>query len=331
MKKPTIIVTSIQPPSDCMRQWSEVATSQGYDILVVGDKKGPIDYPLAGTELLSFLKQTELPFRLAPLLPVGHYARKNLGYLMAMYRQAPYVFETDDDNAPMESWRTRECDVVADEVESSTWCNVYRLFSDEVIWPRGLPLNAIYSPVKVCRASNLKRSSPIQQVLVDRAPDVDAIWRLLNQKEVNFRSPAPSVALPPGVWCPFNSQATWWWPKVYPLMYLPSFCSFRMTDIWRSFVAQRCLWALGHSLVFHSADVYQIRNDHNLMRDFSDEVPGYLKNWAIADILIALDLTGKSASEGLFLCYEALVSQGIFEKRELTLVESWIADCVACQ
>ena len=38
------------------------------------------------------------------------------------------------------------------------------------------------------------------------------------------------------------------------LMYLPSTCTFRMTDIWRSLIAQRCLWELGQGVVFHAAD-----------------------------------------------------------------------------
>jgi len=32
------------------------------------------------------------------------------------------------------------------------------------------------------------------------------------------------------------------------LMYLPIKASFRMTDIYRSFVAQRCLWELGEGV-----------------------------------------------------------------------------------
>ena len=88
----------------------------------------------------------------------------------------------------------------------------------------------------------------------------------------------------PDVWCPFNSQTTWWFPAACPLMYLPSFCTFRMTGIWRSFVAQRCLWAMGSALTFHQAEVIQQRNVHNLLKDFEDEVPGYLRNESICEI-----------------------------------------------
>jgi hypothetical protein len=169
--------------------------------------------------------------------------------------------------------------------------------------------------------------SPIQQAMVDRHPDVDAIWRLVIGEDLYFRK-ADSVALMPGVWCPFNSQTTWWFPAAYPLLYLPSFCTFRMTDIWRSFVAQRCLWAMDSVVTFHQAEVIQQRNVHNLLKDFHDEVPGYLSNEAICQTLegVKLKKGPKAVGENLLRCYEALVVQDIFPKKELRLVRAWLRD-----
>ena len=118
-------------------------------------------------------------------------------------------------------------------------------------------------------------SCPIQQGLVDGDPDVDAVYRLVLDLPFRFERGA-SVALGTGAWCPFNSQNTSWWPDAYALMYLPAYCSFRMTDIWRSFVAQRIAWENGWSVLFREATVRQRRNPHDLMRDFRDEVPGYV-------------------------------------------------------
>ena len=87
---------------------------------------------------------------------------------------------------------------------------------------------------------------PIQQGLADGNPDVDAIFRLVLPLPMNFGR-KPPIALCRGAWCPFNSQNTSWWPAAYPLLYLPAYCSFRMTDIWRSFVAQRICWENGWS------------------------------------------------------------------------------------
>ena len=73
---------------------------------------------------------------------------------------------------------------------------------------------------------------PIQQGLADENPDVDAIYRLVLPLPVQFET-GRRIALKRGVWSPFNSQNTAWWPDAFPLLYLPAYCSFRMTDIWR--------------------------------------------------------------------------------------------------
>jgi len=109
-------------------------------------------------------------------------------------------------------------------------------------------------------------------------------------------------------------------------MYLPSFCSFRMTDIWRSFVAQRCLWADDKSLLFHQAEMHQERNDHNLMKDFSDEIDGYLNNAAIATCLKRTALDPGDSAGNLLKCYKALVEGGFIPDSEIELVQAWNRD-----
>lgn len=112
-------------------------------------------------------------------------------------------------------------------------------------------------------------------------------------------------------------------------MYLPIHATFRMTDIWRSFVAQRCLWELGKGVVFHSpAEVFQERNPHDLMKDFESEIPGYLHNEAIATMLGKLKLKkgSKNVLTNLRACYEGMVSGGFLPQLELKSVDAWIED-----
>ena len=115
------------------------------------------------------------------------------------------------------------------------------------------------------------------------------------------------MALGKGSWCPFNSQNTTWSGGAFPLLYLPSFCSIRMTDIWRSFVAQRIAWENGWHILFHGATVRQERNDHDLMRDFADEIPGYLHNDRIRKTLEDLPLRGGKPEimNNIRACYAA--------------------------
>jgi hypothetical protein len=304
---------------------SEISGSNSVRLASAGLKAGSSNWPV---EFLSLEDQLAMPFELARLLPVGHYARKNLAYLAAIHQGASCIYETDDDNAPNEHWIVRQeeisnCRVV--EKSEDRWVNVYRYFSKENVWPRGLPLDEIRKEIPEAATDFFAKRAPIQQGLVNGSADVDAIWRLVMDREFFF-DPGASVYLEPGNWCPFNTQTTWWWPVAYPLLYIPSYCSFRMCDIWKSFVAQRCLWELDMGIVFHAPEVYQDRNVHDLMRDFRDEIPGYDKNREICEILAGLKLKkGDGAvSENLLSCYEALVQKEIFPFKELHLVKAWM-------
>jgi hypothetical protein len=328
--RPCCVVTTVQDPTPSVRRLAEVLAHHDIQLLIIGDRKGPSSYDVADCTLLTIDDQSSLGSRLASRLPENHYVRKNLGYLVAIRNAAPFIYETDDDNAPLEGWSMRTAAVNAEPIQAREWANVYRIFDPEsVIWPRGYPLELVrdHETFSHESAEPVRVIAPVQQGLADGSPDVDAVWRLVSDAHHEF-SRRPSLWLPPGTWCPFNSQSTWWWPEAYPLLYLPAFCSFRMTDIWRSFVAQRCLWAMGHGMVFHAAEVFQERNTHNLLRDFEDEIPGYLGNIRLCETLAATELDSHPESTGLNLnkCYEALVSAGFFPSTELDLVESWLED-----
>jgi hypothetical protein len=325
----SLVVTSINPPNQILRALAEGAVRAGAEFILVGDTKSPADFALDGCQFLNMAAQLDTRFALAGIAPAGHYARKNIGYLEAIRRGARLILETDDDNLPTDAFfaeRHRRVRVAA--LARAGWTNVYRYFSDTKIWPRGLPLDAIddhipeYGSIDVCDLD-----SPIQQGLVDDNPDVDAVFRLIQPLPQRFRTDR-QVALGPGTWCPFNSQNTAWWSDAFPLLYLPSLCSFRVTDIWRSLVAQRIASENNWWILFHGPTVVQTRNTHDLMRNFADEVPGYLNNRRIVCSLDALSLhAGRSRlGENLVLCYEALIKIGVIERAELTLIDAWLAD-----
>ena len=195
------------------------------------------------------------------------------------------------------------------------------------IWPRGFPLNHVNKGKELFGAKEPVVSS-IQQGLADGEPDVDAIYRMVFSHKNEFKYER-SIYLEKNTWCPFNSQSTWWFPDAYPLMYLPVTATFRMTDIWRSFIAQRCLWELGQGVTFHSpSEVYQERNEHDLMDDFEKEVPGYLNNEGICETLQGLTLKpGKeNVCDNLFDCYYALALKSLFPRGEMDSLEKWIDD-----
>lgn len=322
-----VVVTSINAPTRAVAQIAREADRLGAHFIVIGDKKSPLDFFQAGADFLDIDAQSATGFLLAGITPLNHYARKNIGYLAAISAGATIIIETDDDNLPLPAfWQPRQLHLTGTLVHDAGWLNVYRYFTPSLIWPRGLPLDAVHGSLPGA-AADITVACPIQQALADGDPDVDAIYRLLMPLPIVFEDRAP-VLLAGGTWCPFNSQNTTWWRQAFPLLYLPSYCSFRMTDIWRSFVAQRIAAVNGWGIAFNKSTVFQERNEHNLMRDFEDEVPGYVANRAIMTRLEALDLSKGEADipENMRTCYGALIEMGIVGSEEATLLDAWLSD-----
>jgi hypothetical protein len=327
--QPSVVITSIAPPTPTLREIARGAIAAGFDFILIGDNKSPSDFELEGCDFYGVERQGQTGLHYAEVCPVGHYARKNIGYLLAMRAGASLILETDDDNIPRSQfWRARHLEARAPFLGFEGWVNVYRYFTDALIWPRGLPLDTIQGNLPKLDSLPVRDViCPIQQGLVDENPDVDAIYRLVLPLPQNFRSDG-QIALGAGSWCPFNSQNTAWWPPAYPLLYLPAHCSFRMTDIWRSFVTQKIAWVNGWNILFHAPDAWQDRNDHDLMQDFADETPGYINNRSICAALGELDLRPgiEGLAENLERCYRCLVSHGWLAEQELTLLEAWLED-----
>ncbi len=308
--KAIAVITTINFPTAAVKKVASLLP-----VIIVADKKTPKNWQLKNTTLIPFDGG----------FPQNHYARKNIGYLEAIKEGAEIIYDTDDDNTPNENWEIRSEKFEGVSINEKGWYNVYHHFTDEVIWPRGFSLRHLSKEINVVVIDTKICDCPIQQGLANLSPDVDAIWRLTNNRELYFENIC-SVELLPKAWCPFNSQTTWWYPAAYPLMYLPVYATFRMTDIWRSFVAQRCLWQIGKGVAFHSpAEVYQDRNPHDLMKDFEDEVSGYLNNERIVAALEALTLSNDMC-ENLYWCYRELVRINVLPEAELESVSKWITD-----
>jgi len=328
-EKIAVVVTSIAAPNKALKELARVCNQRNYHFIVVGDEPSPADFHIDGCDFYNIEKQIETGFKFARLCPTRHYARKNIGYLIAVAEGASIIIETDDDNIPYDNfWQNRCLNHSVRTVENAGWVNVYRYFTDANIWPRGMALEHINDEVPAFES--LQRRDvycPIQQGLADDNPDVDAIYRLIGPLLQRFRKDR-RVALTAGVWCPFNSQNTTWWAEAFGLLYLPSYSSFRMTDIWRSFIAQRIAWVNGWAVLFGEPTMRQERNVHDLMRDFADEVPGYLNNSRLCEAIEALTLGGGAdvISANMRLCYEKLVDMSLVDSKELDLVDAWNDD-----
>jgi hypothetical protein len=323
-----IVITSIASSTNkVLQQYAAEAAKNLHELFIIGDEKSPSSFNLKGANFYSIKNQLQLNLSLVQYLPTKHYARKNLGYLLAMQKGYTCIKETDDDNIPYESFfKTYEANLTSSLINSkNNWVNIYSFFSRKKIWPRGLPLTQINSELKFTLKNKQQLFCPIQQGLADGDPDVDAIYRLLFDEATIFTK-NKKLALAPKTWSPFNSQNTIWFKEAFMLMYIPSYCSFRMCDIWRSFIAQRIAHEYDWPILYFSPTVTQIRNAHNLQKDFTDEVSGYLQNQTIKVLLEKTTLSKdlKHIGKNLIACYATLIEAAIFTKKEMTLVKAWV-------
>ncbi len=325
--KTSLVVTSIASPQKILRALAEGAHKNSWNFIMIGDLPSPKDFHLEHCDYYSLEMQSEVSLTFAQNCPTRHYSRKNIGYLIAIKNGADVIVETDDDNMPLDAfWNERKIKHQVPLIENEGWVNAYSYFTQSPIWPRGFPLENIQK--KNPQIPNIKKEihAPIQQGLADDNPDVDALFRLIFPLPLKFEK--NRIGLGKKVWCPFNSQNTTFFKEAFPLLYLPSYCSFRMTDIWRSFVAQRICWENEWPLLFHESTVYQERNEHDLLKDLKDEVSGYLNNAKICLALEKLNLK-KGASEiphNLKKCYETLIENQWIDAAEMKLLEAWLSD-----
>ena len=143
MTKPlAVVITTIQEPTECVRQLAVAVQRVDGLLIVVGDKKGPAHFDIQGAELISLEEQLRLPWALSRLLPTGHYARKNLGYLIAVNRGVTCIYETDDDNAPGDGWHPRTLCVDAQRAAGLRVAKCIPLVLRRVDLAAGLPLES---------------------------------------------------------------------------------------------------------------------------------------------------------------------------------------------
>jgi hypothetical protein len=281
----------------------------------------------AGAAFMSLQEQEASWMRLAHTLPVHHYCRKMLGYLRAIEMGAEVIVDTDDDNIPKPGWAFPAFDGMFDRVQGAHgFVNVYELFTEQRIWPRGLPLDLITTRFSLDRhVTRGECRVGVWQGLADEDPDVDAIYRLTSDAPCTFRDRAP-VVLAAGTFCPFNSQNTAIRRELFPLLYLPAYVTFRFTDILRSLVAQPIMGLAGYQLGFLGATVIQRRNPHDYMQDFVSEIPMYRECRRALEIAAGAVSPKRCVCENLLAAYASLHDAGIVEAREISALEAWIGD-----
>tara|TARA_A100000164_G_C21930661_1_gene785378 strand:+ start:757 stop:1755 length:999 start_codon:yes stop_codon:yes gene_type:complete len=325
----SLIITTINRPNNNIRSFSKGCKINNWDFIVIGDKKTPNNFNFSYGNYLNISNQKKLKFKFANICPYNNYARKNIGYLIAFSKKNNFIVETDDDNSPKKNF-FKSIDLIhrAKVIKNDSWINIYKIFLKKKlqIWPRGLPLDEINKKI-IIKKKLVKKKFFLQQGVAEGNPDVDAIFRLLNDNiDIKFKNDKISLS---NAISPFNSQNTIWHKSIFKLMYLPVTCSMRCTDIWRSLVTLKIMQVNNFDILFFGTNIFQKRNLHNLMDDFSQEVPLYLDSKKIYKILNKLKLKKgiKNFSWNLIYCYKTLIKNNFFDKNELVYLKAWLNDC----
>ena len=193
-----IVVTTIFYPTAAIDKF--LSLPQPWTLIVIADRKTPTDWlkhAKINASRLTFVsveEQKTLNYRLLNFLPYGSYARKNLGYLIAIQCGAEVIFESDDDNL-LENEniyhlpkfvQPKDVPWIAFHRQRSPFINIYASFGHPEIWPRGFPIDEFRNITEdgwhsVRRNSQSNMSVYIQQFLADLDPDVDALVSRTNK------------------------------------------------------------------------------------------------------------------------------------------------------
>lgn len=327
-RPPTVVITTINPPPGSVQSF---LSSWGSQVICVGDAATPRDWEYPGVVFLSLADQASEWPEFAESLPLNHYSRKMFGYLRAIESGATYVFDTDDDNYAVEDWSMLLSIPKHAAIETSRrWVNIYSYFSEEQIWPRGLPLREATSSRPNSNDCKCDGNFAIVQSLANGRPDFDAIGHAFadgrNLDNFEFEK-GRAIELGPNCVSPLNSQSTLFSSDVFELLYLPQSVSFRFADILRGWIAVSAAHSVGKKVCFVSPVVSQIRNEHDFSKDFADEVAMHLYADEVVETVENVLNNGREANLGAILVqvYQALAKKSICSHSEVNSVENWVS------
>jgi hypothetical protein len=324
------VVTTIFEPAPAVVNMTQ---QPGWCVVVATDQ-GAQPYPVTGPNVVVLDPQAQealgayFPDFFA-LLPWRHFGRKNVGYLYAILNGADTVWDFKDDNVlregaalapPAETVRVQQS-------ECGTFNPYPEMGAAATAWPRGYPLTLIKRPCthSFSAPQAVAGEIAVYQSLADNEPDVDGIFRLTQPIPFNFDAAAQrTLALPAGVFCPYNAQATLvLQPALWSLL-LPVSVHGRVSDIWRSYIAQRLLWDAGKVIAFTPPRVTQFRNPHNPLADMKAEEDLYYKSLALVQFLSMWRGRGHTLPERAVELMVELYERQYVGVRDVLLTAEWM-------
>lgn len=266
-----IVTTTINPVTDAIERFE---TLSGWHLIVIGDKKTPKHYRLSRGTYVSPKEQEVYDKQLSDAIGWNCIQRRNFGLLWAHDIGADIVAVVDDDNIPYDNWGQDL--MVGKDVEVNYYETELLAFdpigatNEKNIWHRGYPLQLIPKRDYSKRVKRILKPD-IQADFWNGEPDIDAICRMEHVPECEFDPSLFPIAS--NKISPFNSQNTFISGTLLKDYFLFPHIG-RMDDIWASYYLQ----AKGYKVVYGKPSVYQVRNEHDLVKDMKQEYLGYENN-----------------------------------------------------
>lgn len=273
-----IVTTTINPPTEALKKFAEIAVKDGWVLVIVGDTKTPHreyyemqDQYEGAVKYLDPGEQEDISKELSDLIGWNCIQRRNFGFIYAYQNGAEIIATVDDDNIPYQHWGMN-CKVNK-KAEIALFKSKQYLFDPLSVtfpnlWHRGFPIQML-NERNIQSAGLKKRDCLVQADMWDGDPDIDAVARIALAPEVTFKPSMLDFASDkPG---PFNSQNTFVSRKVLKDYFMFPHIG-RMDDIWASYWVQS---KYPECVIYHKASVYQKRNEHDLSVDLERELIGY--------------------------------------------------------
>ena len=362
-----VVTTIFKPPPSFNKI---IDLSSLWCLVIVGDEISPDDeyeklakendhvfYLSAEYQKKNLLKTNEFVSK----MPFRSFARKNIGYLFAVYYGAKVIFDFDDDNiltplvegtdiAPPFRW-DQQVDLENNEWQEASMLIKYvdnkdqetaRLSfnpfkymhpSIELSWPRGFPLDDLQDefksePQQVSVGDLPYAAIGVIQSLCNGNPDTDAIFRLTTPKSTEFTFEREATSLPFLIpynsYTPYNAQATTHLFASFWGLYLPISVPGRVTDIWRSYIVQRLMKDVGLHVIYTPPIVQHERSSHDYLADHAAEADLYHKTSKLLNHLNSWSSSKEHLSDRIMDLWIELFEHDYIGLEDIEAVRQWL-------
>ena len=298
-------------------------------------------------------------------MPFDSVARKNIGYLYAVASGAKVIYDFDDDNVlqaledgvtvlpPFLYKKDSNFDgslLFKMRLPPSGNGTSYKEKNNGMLsfnpclhmgpyelpsWPRGYPMDHVTeaytkaSEMEFTFGSLPYSSVGVLQSLSNGDPDFDAVYRMTqrNWSPYNFAKDKrrTKLLIPLDAYTPYNAEATTHLYHAFWGLYLPITVTDRVSDIWRSYFAQRIMKDIGLHVVYTPPIVNHGRSTRDYLADFADEADLYKKTSKLLVFLDSWESTKDSLPERILDLWIALYEHEYIDIADVEAVKQWLA------